>query len=374
MSFDAYSGILTSNLFLQTPLVEIESNSEVHNSYQYLSEQLIKATTAPVKTKESYRSFIQIANVARDLIIEYDKVRDEEDLYTVFQLWNVRLTSLLYASELSLAQQEAKRLSSAFDKIVRADSAVNSKKPVVQNLSLFPNTVPLSLKILVIRLRSIGPNTVLSNEYYLILWDLRQQYVTEEDKRADVYKIIEILAYGVSANLIAKREYATFLTHADSIIKGLDASKELSDEEKLYKDKISFLATLVSLVKGDWELATVYFEGLGEHLKPIIESLQYILNNVNPVLDYKRPSVDASSQEEIHLSAIETLDDLFGLIKDQLITGRILCSLCALFELKLRDKSDHDIFDDGAKYKNASVSYDLFKLWHKNTSKLYGFE
>lgn len=374
MSLDAYSGILTSNLFLQTPLVEIEPNSEIQNSYQFLAEQLSKTTIKSAKTKESYRSFIQIANIARDLIIEYDKVRDQEDLYTVFQLWNVRLTSLLYASELSLAQQEAKRLSSAMDKIVRADLAVNSKKPVVQSLSLFPNTIPLSLKILIIRLRSIGPNTALSNEYYLILWDLRQQYVTEEEKMADSYKIIEILAYGVSANLIAKREYATFLTHADSIIKGLNKYEELSDEEKLYKDRISFLATLVSLVKGDWELATEYFSRMGEHLKSIIDSLQYILNNVNPVLDYKRQSVDASADEEIDLSGTESLDDLFGLIKDQLITGRILCSLCALFELKLRDKTDHDIFDDGIAYKNSSMSYDLFKLWHKNTSKLYGFE
>lgn len=372
MSFERYSGVLKPNLFLQTPLVEAHQESDIKpTTFSQLTKSIINLQD--LEPKDNWRSYIQIANIASELIIEYDKVRDEEDLLTVFQLWNIRLTMLLFSNELALAQQESKRLSSVLDAVAREESGTVSKKPIGQYVNLFPKMVPFSLKILLVRLRSIGPNVMLTSEYHLLLWPLREQYLQsvkdkDEGTVAKCGKIIKILAYGVSSNLIAKREYSTFLTHADSIINSLGTT--IDSDDKLYKEQISFLGMLVSLVKGDWDLSVNYYSIIETNFKIIIESLQYILNHVNPVLDYK---IKDGSQEKqvIDLNGIESLDDVFGLIKDQLITGRILCSLCSLFELKLRDQGDSDLFDDD---DNTKGSYELLKLWFKNPSKLHGFE
>ena len=190
----------------------------------------------------------------------------------------------------------------------------------------------------------------------------------------ETFKLGEVLAYAVSGNLIAKREYKTLLTHAESILAPLNKHKsELNESEVLFKDQISFVSMLVAFITGDLTLGMKYIEDV-QNLKDLLETLRYILNNVDPVLDYKK--LNTGEKKEDVVQELEILDQVTELVEEQAITGRILCSLCALFELRSRDDQEEkcDAFEKSAKYKYPNMSYQLFKLWFRNTNKLYGFE
>ncbi|CAM9016364.1 unnamed protein product [Wickerhamomyces anomalus] len=279
MTLDHYSPILSSNLFLQTPVMEQNGETETHpNPYEKISENLEKIlTTDSINSKDLYTTYMEIANTARDLIIEFDKIRDDEDLYTVFQLWNMRLTTLLCANELTVAQKEAKRLSAALENVTKSQIASTNSPDQTppKMLDLFPNEVPLSLKLLIIRLRTQGPNTTLNSEYFKILTDVRMQYTIHENEKSkgsdtpkenlypvkETFKLGEVLAYAVSGNLIAKREYKTLLTHAESILAPLNKHKsELNESEVLFKDQLSFVSMLVAFITGDLTLGMKYIE------------------------------------------------------------------------------------------------------------------
>lgn len=392
MTLGHYSSILSSNLFLQTPVMEQNGETETHpNPYEKISENLEKIlTTDSINSKDLYTTYMEVANTARDLIIEFDKIRDEEDLYTGFQLWNMRLTTLLCANELTVAQKEAKRLSAALENVTKSQIASTNSPDQTppKMLDLFPNEVPLSLKLLIIRLRTQGPNTTLNSEYFKILTDVRMQYTIHENEKSkgsdtpkeslypvkETFKLGEVLAYAVSGNLIAKREYKTLLTHAESILAPLNKHKsELNESEVLFKDQISFVSMLVAFITGDLTLGMKYIDDV-QNLKDLLETLRYILNNVDPVLDYKK--LNTGEKKEDVVQELEILDQVTELVEEQAITGRILCSLCALFELRSRDDQEEkcDAFEKSAKYKYPNMSYQLFKLWFRNTNKLYGFE
>jgi hypothetical protein len=261
----------------------------------------------------------------------------------------------MFAQELSLAQQEAKRLSIALDSIVKTQD--NNQQN--DTAGTFPIVVPFSLKLLLIRLRSMGPTVHVINESYALLWELRTQYTKcrNADERELIKKKITVLSYGVGTALIAKREYTTFLTMAE----GID-----NDEN------IKLLAVLVSLMKGDWETAEEFFGEIQGSVNQFTKNLNEVLKSTNPVLDPNKP--DKGINKDV---TIAKLDDLFELIKDQAITGRIVCALSALFELQLRDTDNDgkDLFrEDKSEKEVDEVMSKLFTLWRVRSSKLYAFE
>lgn len=397
MPFENYSPLLSSNLFLQTPVMDPPKDSESPlNPYDLITQNLEKLLTDDsINSKDLYVLYMQVSNLARDLIIEFDKIRDDEDLQTVFQLWNVRLTTLVCANELNLAQKESKRLSTALEAIHKTLTAASDQDTNLSNYKLqdnFPREMPLSLKLLIIRLRTQGPNTALNSEYFKILTDVRQQYTILDNEKSkgsdesiqknlypldDTFKLAEILAYAVAGNLIAKREYKTLLTHTNSILAPLVQSKgHLNQSEIVFKDQISIISMLVAFITGDLTLGTDYIKEVQNdgNLKHLLEPLTYILNTVDPVLDHKKEST--KERKKYVFEDPEILDQIMELVEEQAITGRILCSLCALFELRARDDqgSSCDFFEKGSKLKNPNISNQVFKLSFKNTNKLYGFE
>ncbi|CCH46119.1 hypothetical protein BN7_5707 [Wickerhamomyces ciferrii] len=387
MSFDHYDTILSSNLFLQTPLVEqvvvpddqVQDDASDNNQYQTIIKTIKNFNSEEHHDSvNEYRLLISTANQARDLIIQQDTIKTKDQLQLIFKLWNIRLTLLVISGELQLSQQESKRLSIAINKAVRLKEPNLNKNLVPSNVSIFGDDIPLSLKILIIRLKSIGPNITLSTEYYLILWELRQRFLDQVNEQDEIQLKLEILSYSIASNLIAKREYSTFLTQADSIINTIQ-QQDSSILQTQFNDKISILAVLISFIKGDWDLANYYFEKIStmESFTNKIKSLEYILQTVDPVLDPKRTKTNPEIKESINLNNIKTIDDLFELIKDQRITGRILCSLCAYFELQLRSSlsssSTNDLFESSLN-DNDELTAELLKIWLKNPNKLYGFE
>lgn len=328
------SQLTLSTLFLQPPSPFIAPADPIAALNEHLSKQIW-----------NYSTFITAAHLSRQAITSFE--HDSRESKRLFSLWEIHLTSLIFAQELGLAQQEAKRLSVAMDSIVK------NRDPKPQNVSLgqFPEAVPFSLRLLLIRLRSIGPTVQALSESYGLLWEVRQEFIEASDKQL-IRSSITALSYGIGAILIAKREYSTFLTLAESINKD---------------QNLKLLSVLVNLITGDWETAEQLYATIHDAPQRFTEGLAAVLRSTNPVLDPNKP--DTGIQRDIH---IEKLDDVFELIKEQLITGRIVCALCALFELQLRDSESNgtDIFHG----EDDEPSRLTFALWKHKVSKLYAFE
>ncbi|CEP23499.1 unnamed protein product [Cyberlindnera jadinii] len=348
LSTRQFISITRESLFLQPPAPSLtapgESQEAIVSRMAQIMESINNETTP-------YSSFIKVSQLAKHCIVSYDLESETVGLNDLFVLWEIHLTSLLFAQELSLAQQEAKRLSTAFDSLLKSQNIDQSTKTL-----LFPEQVPFSLKLLLIRLRAVGPSVTVLNDSYLLLWEVRQEFVksTDLEYKEFLKKQITALSYGVGAALIAKREYATFLT----MVEGIE-----------HNTRMKLLATLISLMKGDWDLADEYFNQILDHLEQFSEELSTVIKTTNPVLDLNNPDTGIDNELKI-----EKLDDLLEKVKDQMITGRIVCSLCALFELQLREVDGKDSFQSQTKGDISNIMGKLFTIWTSKTSKLYTFE
>lgn len=315
------------SLFLQPPHPHTEHPLTV-----------IRTLLDSLHDQNEYQSFVDVAVLSRQCIVDYYNKDDQGDraLYT---LWETHLTALIFAMELSLAQRESKKLCTIIEALE------SDKQPQLQ--------IPFSLRLLLLRLKSQGPGSQALNDYYTLLWQLRQKFKDSNDKVL-IRQKMTALSYGVGATLIAKREYATFLTLAKTIPNSFN---------------MQILSVVISIMNGDWP--SVEFSQLEQStLEQFSRDLSTVLKTTNPILDHNKP--DTGIRESINLT---TLDDLFELVKAQRITGRIVCALCSLFELQMRTVNGHDLFRDGSSDTEEDGIMDiLFTMWDVRTSKLYAFE
>ncbi|CDR43298.1 CYFA0S11e03510g1_1 [Cyberlindnera fabianii] len=337
-----FSQVTLPSLFVQPPAPPESTTDPIGDLLSLLQN---------IDSAKPYSTLISITYLTRQVITTTSA--SDENIATLYALWELHLTALIFAHELTLAQQEAKRLSIALDSIVKSKNPKSSNSAAA---SLFPLNTPLSLRSLLVRLRSSGPTVQFINEGYALLWDQRVKYTETKDngEKEKIQAVISVLSYGIGAALVAKREYGTFLSLACSV-----------DNPQMW-----FAATLVSLMKGDWDEANSYFGKLDD-LTDCVEALSEVLATVNPVLDSK--SDDTGLEVELK---IEKLEDLFALIKDQMITGRTVCALCAMFELNVRDseKTGSDLFGANLEGPMAPLMRENFKLWRRKASKVYTFE
>lgn len=292
-----------ASLFTNTPTFdEVEAGSSTADI-----DALIREMDALNSPKANYKSCITISNLARDAITS-GKCSSELEL---FRYWELRLSYLLVANELNTAQHEARQLSAQIDRLVDEQAELS---------------MPLQFRILLVRLKSGGPGVLLLNELInTLVWQLRKK----RDNNG-----LRIVATAVSASLIAKREYTTFLTHANSIVSKIN-NIESSEHDLQFKNQLLFLSVVVSLMRGDWDLANDYFTLVADK-QQIVCQLETCINQVGA----------KNNQEPVKLSD-PSLDDLFKLIRQQLLTGKVLCCLCAYFEIEMHQAHDpllHKLF------------------------------
>lgn len=311
----------------------------------------------------------------------------------IYTLWEIRLSLLAFTNDpycTSIAKQEAKKLSAQLFKLTHLLHGDNRKIG-------FPVDLPLSLELLVIRLRTNSPSLLCTSELYSLLWILRgraSKDITNKGLVESSTVVLYLLSLNVSANLIAKRDYLTFLTHADSFLKNLklkfasnangeDAAAAAAAYNSGFKvvdirfySHYCLLAALITLIMGDYAKSEHYVNKLklvnnicirkdGDKDEKVnrdeddansnnigktesVKCLQKVLTQITPILD---------NEDVLRLKPlseppkIEKWEDLLSLNQQTRITGRIICCFCAQVELETRTEDKYvDVFRSNKKW------------------------
>ncbi|GMM33608.1 hypothetical protein DASC09_009330 [Saccharomycopsis crataegensis] len=381
ITISPYSALLERRLFLSAPQMALpevpqtiisQDDGPSARDLKCLKYLLASAVFNNIDNSDNSKTYyIAAASMAKRILLSTNLSPD--DYASIYQLWESRLTSLVLSNEpqcVNIAKQESKKLSNHLFKLTHVLHGENRKIG-------FPANIPLSLELLIIRLRTNSPSTLSSSEIFSLLWILRENVAKNIDSKAMVDSstvIIYLLSFNISANLIAKRDYPTFLTHSDSIIDNLKlkfetkkgnesgyASLKLVDQ-KLFSD-YCLLASLVSLIQGNFSKSKSYTEELLAINKvetlsnlPSINVLVKVLMTIAPILD----NDDLLNLKPLDkIPKIESWEDLVNLYKDTRITGRILCHFCGLIELNVRNDGDFiDIFRSGKRKNDLIVKFD----------------
>lgn len=357
--------------------------------------------------------FIQCSLICKMIILSTSSLSlpslvnntDTQEHQLLYMLWEIHLVCLMMANDLqclSIARHESIKLSREIYKLANILNKTRSTKDSfnssdnistrIVNSSGFPENCPLSLQLIIIRLRTNGPNLNTVNELYQVLYKLRR---TNSLNQHDSF----IISLNVTANLIGKNHYLTFLTLADNMICSYE-DQQSNPKCLEFKNFYLLLSCLVYLMLKKFELAEFQFNKLelsgvdnGSSMGPL-RMFSRILKSVTPILDNENLlSLIPLKESEINFrftdepSQMEkNFEVLKKLYENGRITGRILCCYCGLLEVQLKSCTavDYDkIAADGNQILqvNDNICDELKNFyalliqgWFTNVKGVYGFE
>ncbi|KAF3992456.1 hypothetical protein FT663_00736 [Candidozyma haemuli var. vulneris] len=323
-------------------------------------------------------------------------------------LWELRLVLLMFGNQLAAARREAVNLNNALylsenptaappqqsiprPQIGRSDSTASRRSgsspgPNAPGNVVYPfpknndGAIGFSLLSLILRLKS-APNLSLVNELYKLCYQLRLKGSSGEE--AEIQRNLISLSYEIIMALMITRNFYTLLSFVESLEAGVKAREDSSSEEYLhYSSNVSLTIVLANMIIRQ-------SEGIDDfdvaELRQRFENLdQFTLDCFVNVLRKYSPMVGESGGPSVGSDEDVDYDKLLELVKQGKLTGRIVCSTLASFELGNMYRAEFQEVDKdkrlaanpaphtGTRFENVYTK--VMSQWGNYIEKVYGLE
>ncbi|EGV66592.1 hypothetical protein PSN45_002791 [Yamadazyma tenuis] len=352
-------------------------------------------TTSGGSFKELYESIRSKSSVDSILGQTYTLIRTSTDLNDSITLWEIRLLVLVFNNRITQAKYEAVCLNNVLylaenDNV--APAAVSSIPPNPQNQRVYPlprnnnGVIDHKFLVLLLRLKSV-PNMSLVNEFYKLCYQLRLKSDNYSSDQLSV-KLMN-LSFDISVILIINKDYLTLLNLLDSMKSEIEL-----DKSELYASVLSgvkLLSILTKILIFDQtqtprdaikrQLRTSHSDDFHLVVDSALDDLVYVLNNISPIYSATLTEKDERTAATDISKADIDLDRLVSMVLEGKITGRILCSLLGMWDLKNNFKfaieESEFLGEDLVSISNPTVSdcCALIRMdWLKHINKVYGLE
>ncbi|ODV79765.1 uncharacterized protein CANTADRAFT_48489 [Suhomyces tanzawaensis NRRL Y-17324] len=365
------SPICTPTLFLKVP------GSPVETSLQEFNKELGESTDFDDLVDKTYALLTQ----------------HQLNIQEALAVWETRLTLHLFNNQLSYAKKEAINLNNALYLQENPNPAplpggnrsrgnsVGSSTPPLQPIYPLPKnkaaTIEYDLLVLLLRLKSI-PNMNLINELYKLNFQMRLKSDLDEDVLR--MKLIN-LSYDIMVILSVTKNHATLLNYLHGLrlelerIESKRAASAKSDAYSTYLSNVILVQIIIESIvhkqKKTPSLELIIAAQYGELFKRINEetkrSLIYVLRHILPTITENQ--MVAYDKSEL------SLDDLIGLVAEDKISVRIICSMLGLWDLsnnygfQLSGETEISYGPVG-----TSLTNQVTNNWYKYINKVYGLE
>ncbi|CDK24704.1 unnamed protein product [Kuraishia capsulata CBS 1993] len=423
-----FTSLLNANNFIPLPETDVLSSeidgsftapkqetlfALIHQLYSLITAESQSTTSDELKKihRKKNLSFLKIASYCRAILLS-PTLDDNYELTHILKIWEIRILCLLFLTDPSFSKNPVthtiipnakflrtevnilmKELIRIEESRLRRENSPIDKRPVEMR---FPEELDPFFKEILRRIK-YGPSLVLINYSYMDLFELRGFLAesTDEMETNDYLKRIEILAYATTATMIARREN---LSVFNLLIATAEDAERCTVRNELYISRLSLLGCLIGLIylfkeySSSTKPVVSAISGEEDHgfedscdESPYFASVKNLFSKVQlegpfvqlaKIMGSVPPVFDDESFQTVHLESgeLRSLVELQRLIKNLKITGRILCSLCAEFELTLRFGESSEILENSNDELSSALQILNKVWWNGNVSKVYGFE
>ncbi|CUM66215.1 uncharacterized protein PRCAT00003875001 [Priceomyces carsonii] len=328
---------------------------------------------------------LKSTSTGRDRIIDltWHLIQNQElSLDETLKLWEIRLTLLLFNSQLNIAKKEAINLNNALylseDDSNSTSSSTNSLMPIYPLPKNNDKILDYNLLTLLIRLKSI-PNLNLVNEIYKLTYQLRLKY-----KGNLIYKKLINLSYDVMVILIINKNYLTLINLLGSIIHELEIYPERDHNNYHSNVLLVYIIVKAYMFQDVSQLVSECKETFSGVNRLSKMALYFVLKSISPRLTFPN---EKETMAILPPSEDFSIDYLATAVSKGDISTRIICSAMGMWDLINRFDfqllSDPDIsFTDPhltQEYEgDMSVVESCYRLvntqWAGQFQKVYGLE
>ncbi|KAG7825859.1 hypothetical protein KL909_001091 [Ogataea angusta] len=333
-----YPSLLNANNFISLPqyesrFYEVERSTPVTPDNLILLVQNLlgeesKERPSELFARESYNSpletYLTIASYCKLIILSPNLSNFDLSLQDVFQIWELRINLLLMAANLRVPDSSSLVPPIPNAQFLRNETNLFLKELIkLDDKETLPKELSWHFKLLISRIK-YGPSLILVNQLYN---DLVQLRATTPKSTKELANKSSTILYNVCAIMIARNELLTVFNLLNQTLESDPENSQLAGLTALagclytYKD-IGSVSDNAPFFK---EIAAAF----GRTDNQTLGLLVTILNSVEPV--YNEDNSTTMALEKEHKF---TLQEIIRLVESGKISGRILCSLCGLFEVQ----------------------------------------
>ncbi|KAG7751264.1 hypothetical protein KL911_001236 [Ogataea haglerorum] len=365
-----YPSLLNANNFISLPqyesrFYETERKTPVTPDnlvllVQNLLGEELKEAPSELFARNSYKNrleiYLAIASYCKLIILSPNLSNFSISLQDVFQIWELRINLLLMATSLRVPGSSSQIPPIPNAQFLRNETNLFLKELIkLDDKETLPKELSWHFKLLINRIK-YGPSLILVNQLYNELLQLR---ATTPRTTKDLANKSSIILYNVCAIMIARNELLTVFNLLNQTLE--------SDSDNPQQ---AILAALVGCLytfkeKGSVSDSAPFFKEIVAAFEKTdsrtLSLLVTILNSVKPVYNEDHSTTMAMEKEHKF-----TLQEIISLVEDGKISGRILCSLCGLFEVERLTKNGESELD-----KCLDL---VHQQWTSHVQNIYAFE
>lgn len=302
----------------------------------------------------------------------------------VYKVWEIRLTLLLFDSQLYVAKREAVNLNNAVYLNETPDSGPDSPNagrlgavmPLPKNND---GAIGYLLLLLLLRLKTV-PNLGLVNEMYKVCYQTRLRGSVEQ--KDEVQSRLISLSYEIISILAITKNFQTLLAFLSSLRGDLRIKCQESERLRLEFEEVSsncelvwFIAKIMlrrsaSLSLDDF--VTLHQKDFSEIRASSFMALTFVMKTIAPNVGGDKTAIDAIPKQF-------DLQSVVSLIEQDQISMRTLCCMLSVWDLtatyitELTGDSLRVTLSSGNAPIDQVFDY-VMAQWGNHVNKLYGME